>query len=70
MAIPEDDRISLKMHEHGYVKGKTYFNFLEVVYGNKYISEVDDSVEIFYQKKKEYVMYSLWSGWSMYMIAI
>ncbi len=52
LTIPEDDRIFLKMHEHGYVKGKSYFNFLEVVYGNKYTNEVDDSVEIFYQKKK------------------
>lgn len=52
LAIPEDDIILSMIQKNGYVKGKTYFNFLEIVYGQNYINEADYADEVFYQKKR------------------
>jgi len=52
LTIPKSEDISLKMRKGGYLKGKTYFDFLEIIYKNNYISDAEDADEIFYQKKK------------------
>lgn len=51
LAVPENEIITQKMKERGYIKGDTYINFLETIYGENSRCENRDSEEIFYQKK-------------------
>ena len=50
------------------VKGKTYFNFLEIVYGQNYINEADYADEVFLSEKKGEVqddcsLLEVWFEW-------
>ncbi len=51
LAIPEDEHIAKKLREHGYIEGETYYNFLDIVYGENYISDAKKEDDIFRQKK-------------------
>lgn len=51
LAIPEDEEVKRKLEEAGYIKDKTYFNFLEIVYGKDYICTESEEKDIFTRKK-------------------
>lgn len=51
LAIPEDADVSKKLERAGYEKGKTYFNFLEVVYEKNFVNSKKKSDNIFTVQK-------------------
>lgn len=52
LAIPETNDISARLREKGYIKGKNYFSFLEVIYENNYINDDTNIDNIFRQRKQ------------------
>lgn len=52
LALPEEAAISEKLKKKGYIKGKTYFSFLDIVYGQNYISNIEEAENIFEQSKQ------------------
>lgn len=51
LAIPEDEVIQRKLEEKGYIKGETYFPFVELIYGNDYEIKVSNEKDVYYQRK-------------------
>ncbi len=51
LAIPEDESVREKLQKAGYIKNKTYFNFLEIVFGEGFVCEEPIEADIFAKKK-------------------
>ncbi len=51
LTIPESEIITEKLKEHGYIKGKSWFSFLEIVFGEDYICTGEQTEDIFRKRK-------------------
>lgn len=52
LAIPENEEITKRLEENGYIKNKTYFNFLEIVYGEGNYRKKDFEEKDVFQRRK------------------
>lgn len=51
LSIPEDEDVKRRLEKAGYIKDKTYFNFLEIIFGKDYICEESEEKDVFTRKK-------------------
>lgn len=51
LALPKDETITKKLQYAGFVEGKTWFPFLNIVYGNDYIISDNKTEDVFLRKK-------------------
>lgn len=51
LAIPEDEGVKRKLEAAGYIKNKTYFNFVEIIFGSNYICAECEGNDVFSRKK-------------------
>ncbi len=58
LAVREDDIVWNRLSKAGFVKNKSYYNFLELIYGNDYVHHDkefhEESIEIFQKRKTGY----------------
>ena len=52
IAVPSEDIKIQKLEQYGYIKNKTYFNFLEIVFDKNYIRKENKKESDIFKKKK------------------
>lgn len=51
VAVPMEDKIKEMLESKGYVENKTYYSFVNMIYGDNYLNNVQTSTDVFFRKK-------------------